>query len=152
MVKTLCIIRGIPGSGKTTKAIELKKSIYPDSVIFEADQFFEKEGSYNFDASKLHYAHIECKQNTETSLINNIKTVIVSNTFTTLKELKPYFELAKQYNYCIVVYELPHAPVIEGTQKNIHNVPEETISRMLKRWQNIPFSVVSDFCIKILSL
>jgi hypothetical protein len=47
---------------------------------------------------------------------------------------------------------MSHTPVIEGTQKNIHNVPEETISRMLKRWQNVPFSMVKDFCVKILSL
>lgn len=46
----LLLIRGLPGSGKSTMAKEYAKAGY---VHCEADQFFEIDGQYRFDASKL---------------------------------------------------------------------------------------------------
>jgi hypothetical protein len=55
---------------------------------------------------------------------------VVSNTLTTEKELKPYYELAEKYNYTVfsLIVENRHG----GT--NVHNVPEETLDKMEKRF------------------
>ena len=51
-MQELIIIRGIPGSGKTTMA----KS-YQGYSHYEADMFFMKDGVYNFDRAKIKNAH-----------------------------------------------------------------------------------------------
>jgi hypothetical protein len=56
--------------------------------------------------------------------------IIVANTSTTARELKPYYDLALKYGYQVfsVIVENRH----EG--KNIHNVPEETLQKMAERF------------------
>ena len=48
--KTLYILRGIPGSGKTTHA---KRLAGTNGVIISADDYFMRDGEYCFDASKF---------------------------------------------------------------------------------------------------
>lgn len=133
MTKTLFLIRGIPGSGKSTFAHQ----IWDDHAICEADKFFyDREGNYNFDASKLHQAHVWCQDRVEVKMIlNKIKDehyteIVVSNTSTTDSELEPYIELANKYGYRVVslIVENRHG------NKSVHNVPEETLEKMEKRF------------------
>ena len=129
--KTLTIIRGLPGSGKSTlaKSIQLNNNLEGNTTFhFEADQYFmDANDNYNFDASKLHFAHQLCQFNTETSMKNGCD-VIVSNTFTTMKEIRPYLDLVEKYDYNIEIIEAT------GNYGSVHNVPEETIERMRNRW------------------
>ena len=69
-MKTLYIVRGVPGSGKSTFA----KSI--GGIHIETDQFFMENGKYNFDITKIKLAHKYCQNQTE-----------------------PYFKLAEKYGY-----------------------------------------------------
>lgn len=56
----LLIIRGIPGTGKSTLAHKLVcDGEY--RAFFEADQYFMTESGYDFDPSKLHAAHAFCR-------------------------------------------------------------------------------------------
>jgi predicted kinase len=128
-MKTLVIMRGIPGAGKSTVSNILSEdNYYP---VFSADDFFTAEdGTYNFDANKLHDAHKQCFSNTEYALNFGAKKVFVANTFTTEKEIKPYKELAEKYNYRFV------SLIVENRHGNesIHNVPSETIDKMINRF------------------
>jgi len=56
-MKELFLLRGLPGAGKST----LAKSLGGKHI--EADMYFEYEGKYKFDASRLKEAHDWC-QNT----------------------------------------------------------------------------------------
>jgi predicted kinase len=132
-MKALFLIRGCPGAGKSTFAL----TIWDHVVICEADKFFyDKEGNYNFDKDKLHLAHKWCYDRVETFMKDNIANeqfypeIVVSNTFTTEKELKPYFELAEKYGYKVfsLIVENRHG------NKNQHNVPEETLLKMKERF------------------
>ena len=50
-MKKLFLVRGLPGSGKSTFA---KALVGSDFLVCEADKFFyDKEGNYNFDATKV---------------------------------------------------------------------------------------------------
>lgn len=118
---TLTLIRGLPGSGKSTVARRLL------GVHYEADQFFMKNGVYEFDATLLYKAHQKCQDNTRASLANG-SNVVVSNTFTTIKELKEYFVIAKEFNI------VPTVITCQNQFQNEHNVPLETLSKMKARW------------------
>ena len=131
----LILIRGIPGSGKSTLARELQKHFAGEygnvqyTSHFEADMFFvDKQGKYNFDVTKLNQAHNWCLEQTRAGLEHG-DTVIVSNTFTTKKELKPYFELAMEFGIMPVVY------LAQNQFTNVHSVPEEKLKAMRDRFQ-----------------
>lgn len=128
MSKKLFIIRGLPGSGKSTLARQLAECHI--MLHFEADQcFIDDKGNYNFDQSKLGFAHANCQQNADIGLTNNI-SVVVSNTFTTVKELRPYFEIAKKHG---IVPTVIHC---QNQFKNVHDVPQEALDRMKARFQH----------------
>lgn len=126
---TLYIIRGIPGSGKTTRAKEILNS-NPEVKHYEADMYFTDEnGNYTFTPSKIKNAHEWCKDNVEQALKSG-NSVVVSNTFTQQWEFKPYIKLAEKYNASVVV------EVVKGAYTNIHGVPTEIIEKMKMRWED----------------
>jgi adenylate kinase family enzyme len=120
------LIRGLPGSGKSTYAQKLL-NIHPDAVHVEADMFFIRDEEYEFEPSKLKEAHDWCFVSFNKALLQSQK-VIVSNTFTTYDELKRYFDTAYLMKVPIVVVEML-------TQyESAHGVPEQTMQRMKSRW------------------
>jgi len=125
MDKILYIVRGLPGSGKSTFA----KSIAP--VNFEADMFFMNDGEYKFDFSKIKEAHQWCQESTQDAMVSGSPKVAVSNTFTQEWEMKPYYEMAEKYGYMVfsVIVENRHGG------KNVHGVPEATLDNMRKRFE-----------------
>jgi predicted kinase len=123
----LILIRGLPGSGKST----LAKTLMTDNTVHvEADMYFidDASGKYVFHPELIRQAHGWC-QNTTGAALAEGKDVIVSNTFTTIKELRPYFDMAK--NFGIV----PTVILAQNQFQNEHNVPEETLKRMRDRFQ-----------------
>jgi predicted kinase len=133
-MKELYLIRGIPGSGKSTFA----HHVWEDYAICEADKFFyDKDGNYNFDASKLREAHEWCRQEVKKRMEENLITpqyypeIVVSNTFTQEWEMEPYFKLAEQYGYKVFSF------IIENRHggKNIHGVPDQKLEQMRNRFE-----------------
>ncbi|CAC5398331.1 CNP [Mytilus coruscus] len=65
--KTMFIMRGVSGSGKST-LVRLIGNIYRDSRICSADQYFMKNGKYQFDKSNLSIAHEKCGEKSKESM------------------------------------------------------------------------------------
>jgi predicted kinase len=126
-MKTLYIVRGVPGSGKSTFAQSL------DCPVFEADQYFidSETGEYKFDGSKIKLAHNWCKLRVEQSMEDDFQKIAVSNTFTQEWEMDTYYELAKQYGYRVfsLIVENRHGGV------NEHGVPEDKLELMKNRFE-----------------
>ncbi len=126
MEKILYIVRGIPGSGKSTFAKQLTAN------VFEADHYFyDNDGNYKFIASEIKDAHKECQDNVRIAMESSIPKIAVSNTSTQEWEMESYFELAKEFGYDVftIIVENRHG----GT--NVHNVPEDKIEQMKKRFE-----------------
>ena len=130
----LFLVRGLPGSGKTSFA----SAIWNDYAVFEADKFsYDKEGNYNFDPSKLKEAHAWCKNEVESRMIEHQNNqqyypeIAVSNTFTQEWEMEDYFKLAEKYEYKVVSLILENR---HGSQ-NVHGVPDEKLQIMKDRFQ-----------------
>ena len=130
----LFLVRGLPGSGKTSFATH----IWNEYAICEADKFFyDKEGNYNFDGSKIKEAHAWCKNEVETRMkdhqINQqyYPEIVVSNTFTQEWEMKDYYDLAEKYGYKVV------SLIVENRHggKNVHGVPDDKLEIMKNRFE-----------------
>jgi predicted kinase len=126
MSEELVLIRGLPGSGKTTCAREFVARGFSH---FEADMYFEDEaGAYRFDASRLADAHAWCVSSTKLALFKK-QNCVVSNTFTRKWEMQPYLSAAKATGAAVRVL------VCNGAFKSVHNVPDEAMRRMRERWE-----------------
>ena len=120
----LYIIRGLPGSGKSTFGAKIADTCHA------ADDFFYKlgNGEYAFDPKRLRDAHDYCQLAVERDMIRGL-TVAVANTFSRRWEAEPYYELAEKYGYSVFVVEC------QNQFGSVHNVPEETILAMARRWE-----------------
>ena len=125
MNKNLYLLRGLPGSGKSTMANML------NATCFEADMYFMRDGEYRFDHTKLKMAHKWCQDSVEDCMNLRYERIAVSNTFTQEWEMQAYYDLAKKHGYTVfsIIVENRH-----GGQ-NIHNVPDESIERMRARFE-----------------
>ena len=123
----LVMVRGLPGSGKTTVASVLKLLGYQH---FEADMFFVgNDGVYRHDSSRIGEAHTWCQSSVKAALDRG-ERVVVCNTFTRLKEIEPYLAMTSD----VQVLEAG------GRWRNQHGVPLEKISAMRARWEPLPSS------------
>jgi predicted kinase len=121
----LILIRGLPGSAKSTLAKMLANE---KCIHLEADMYFMVNGEYHWNASGLPYAHAWCQSRTDDELGNG-NSVVVSNTFTTQKEVDPYLKIAKDHRIT------PMIILMQNDFGNVHNVPQEAINRMRDRFQ-----------------
>ena len=124
----LYLVRGLPGSGKSSF---VKHQLHALVNHYEADMYFVDPSTreYKFDFDKLFQAHKWCQDKTQYSLSGGFDTW-VSNTFTTKKELRPYFEIAKETDSALVCMTM------HGSFKSIHDVPEEAMTRMRNRFEH----------------
>lgn len=127
----LTLVRGLPGSGKSTLAERLAANT--NAVWLEADHYFLVpyvwENIYLWTGDLVKDAHRRCYSLTEEALRCG-HSVVVSNTFTRVWEMKGYFTLAKLYSVDIEVI------ACKNQFGSRHNVPEEKLAAMAARWED----------------
>tara|TARA_B100000131_G_scaffold202804_1_gene194763 strand:- start:926 stop:1339 length:414 start_codon:yes stop_codon:yes gene_type:complete len=123
-IYTLYIVRGLPGSGKSSLAKKLTE------VVYSADDFFtNKKGEYNFNAKLLGKAHEWCWGKVRDAMFIGVNAVAVANTFTQAWEAEKYYQIAEEYGYSVFVIEC------QNDFGNVHDVPQESIDAMKERWE-----------------
>lgn len=123
------ILRGLPGSGKSTFAKWL--AVEYGFVHLEADDHFYVGGEYRFDPARVADAHALVVRDAMARLQSGAR-VVVANTHARLWEMAAIVGAATivQRSFCIVE--------CTGTKTNIHAVPEAVISGMRSRWEGVP--------------
>jgi predicted kinase len=127
------IVRGLPGSGKTTLAQRLEPGAF-----FAADDYFTgPDGSYDFVAAKVPAAHAWVQAEVEVACRRG-RNVAVHNTFTQRWEMEPYLRLAAKYGHRVVVVDCFDAGMTNEdlAEKNVHGVPVESIRAMRERYEH----------------
>jgi predicted kinase len=129
--KTLILLRGLPGSGKSTFAAILSEDgKYP---VYCIDDYFTdpKTGTYTFDFANNFKAYRDCEERTEKSMQSQKKKIIVENVFSLEWEMEPYFQLAKTYAYQV------HVMTMENRHggENIHGIDREKTQRIADKFK-----------------
>lgn len=141
-------MRGIPGSGKSTKAGTLTDS----ENIYSTDDYWGP--NYEFDISKIGMAHRWNQHRVSEAMIAEKPIIVVDNTNITWKEVDPYVVAAMRKGYDVEFVEPTSQwwhDFIEAKNKvdknllelaehafhvkNTHNVPLFVIQKMMIRWQ-----------------
>lgn len=133
-MKKLIILRGLPGSGKSTWV----KRYAQDAVVCSADHYFIKSGEYSFSPKELTQAHQACQTHCKEAMAQG-KFVVVDNTNISRWEFEPYVKLAKEYNYSVIYITVGGRSDRECrvyAARNSHGVPLEAIRRMASRWED----------------
>ena len=130
----LILLRGVSGAGKSTVA-----ELFIDATIISTDDFFMKDGKYQFDANSLVENHMKCTAKAEqamdtASAVSDVKhTLVIHNTFTKQWEMTPYLILAAKYGYTV------HTLIVENRHgsDSIHDVPQTSVDAQRKRFEVI---------------
>jgi predicted kinase len=123
------ILRGLPGSGKSTFARRLASEF--SFIHLEADDHFYIDGVYRFDPARVADAHALVVRDALAHLQAG-RRVVVANTHVRLWEMAAIVGAATivQQSFCIAEFK--------GRFENIHNVPENVFSGMVARWEKAP--------------
>ena len=120
----LTIIRGLPGSGKSTYA----KNHY-NCLILENDMFHMQDGKYMWDKDHMPQAIDWCMETCANALSLGMD-VVVSNTFTKRSSITKYIELADMYGADWEVIRCT------GKYENVHSVPKYVLESMESRFED----------------
>ncbi len=130
--KVMYVMRGLPGSGKTTMARTLSKYVYA------TDDFWMKDGKYVFNIERLKEAHRWNVNRVEDVLKESMSPIVVDNTNLESRDIKPYLLLAMEYNYSVILAE-PDTPwkhdIAVLAEKNLHHIGAEVLQKKLVRFK-----------------
>lgn len=130
----LIIVRGLPGSGKSTYAKQIKKV----RAVVEIEMYFTTPaGDYHFNLSKLQDAHHWCQELVRSFLAVR-RPVVVANIFSRKWEIDHYLRIAEDLKVPVEIHKCV------GSFTNIHGIPKTTIQAMRERWEDMPGEIVID--------
>ncbi|XP_004631125.2 NEDD4-binding protein 2-like 2 [Octodon degus] len=135
--KLLILLRGLPGSGKTTLSrILLGQS--RDGIVFSTDDYFHHQDGYRYNVNQLGDAHDWNQNRAKQAIAQGRSPVIIDNTNTQAWEMKPYVEMAIGKGYRVEFHE-PETwwkfDPEELEKRNKHGVSRKKIAQMLDRYE-----------------
>jgi hypothetical protein len=131
-MKTVILLRAVSGAGKSTLA-EIFNTKVGWLTVCADDYFTDKNGVYNFDATKLGIAHMECQKKFMEALSDpTVEGIVVANTNTKESEFSFYEKAAKEADaqFFSLIVENRHGNV------DVHGVPDATKQRQAENIKN----------------
>ena len=140
MNRTVYIMRGIPGSGKSTVAEQIVEGYGycgpgPAPIIHSTDELCMVNGEYQFDIELAPARHAQNLLNFRASLWRGIAVVVVDNTNVKHEQYMPYVEAAQEAGYAVVFVEMAHPDLDVAVERTTHGVTKEIINQMTLDWE-----------------
>ena len=117
------ILRGVPGSGKST-AIKAIKAIFNNISVHSTDSYFMIDGEYRFDPSKIVENHTK---NYESFVEAHKTTNVVVCDNTNIKK----WEFQKYKIGTTIEILFQPSDLDTHMKRNTHNVPKEVLQAMI---------------------
>ena len=140
--KELILVRGLPGSGKSTLGAYLggqkPGSIEKPPTLVESDMYFMLNGQYAWTRAMLSLAHSWCRAESFRRL-RFLDRVVVANVFAKRDQILPYIEQARQLKCQVWLIEPEgnRLSVEELAARNTHGVPLQRIQEMKASWEKM---------------
>lgn len=128
----LIILRGFPGSGKSTLGLEIYNQFGIQYI--EPDSFITKGSLYNYYGDNYDDALIRCKK----FILDNLgfMDICIGDVFPTKYELNDLISLAIQCYSNYIIIDLPKISFKESYLRNIHSVNKDDLIRMYEKWED----------------
>lgn len=127
-MKTVIILRGVSGCGKTTLAKHLMSQMDNCKIVSADYYLLDEHGNFKYSRERLAAGKRLCLQTFEEYLTQSVETIIVDNTNVSPEHFEEYRRLATLYDYQIFTIVLEN----RAGFKDVHNIPFEA-----KEWQKI---------------
>jgi len=127
----LYLVRGLPGSGKTSLAKKISSAeVCADYYV---ERIAEESGLTYNEVWQDHVkaAHAWCRTTVESWMGWQINDIVVHNVFATKKSMQFYLDLAKHYDYEVNIISVENYT----QRKNTHGVDSSIIRRMAGSWE-----------------
>lgn len=132
MAKTLYIMRGLPGSGKTTKAQEL------GGVIVSHDDVLPEDRD-TLTPADWKQVKAQAVGKVKRAMRAGAESVVVDNCHVTRGSFMHYERLAERFGYSIVNVDMHAQPtretVLRCFKRTTHLTPLRVIEEMATRWE-----------------
>ncbi len=126
-MKTVIILRGAPGAGKSSLSTLL--SVHAGAKIVSTDKHLQVDGRYDWSPAALLTAHEKCFADFTSALCMEREIIVVDNCNSRSRDMARYAASAKAHGY--VVRQI----IVENTHggRSVHNVPEHIVERAKQR-------------------
>ena len=132
--KTCYIFRGPPGSGKTTVAERLTKTL-PGLVYISMDRYrTDEKGNYHFDPSKVAEDVKRMKEEFYQAVFRGELNVVLDNVHSRYWEYGWAAKQAYDFGYIVHVVEV-QADLMTCFHRQRHPVPWDKLVEIFERWE-----------------
>lgn len=147
MPKIVYVLRGLPGSGKSTFAQKRWPGLTPaqfapakwSPISVSADHYFTNlaTGEYSFGVAKLAEAHGRAYKRLGQAMVDGVEEIVVDNTHTTRQEYSTVEALAAEHGYEVKIIDLFDGGLSNEAlaERNVHQVPLKNIEKFRARWE-----------------
>lgn len=131
----LTIIRGLPGSGKSTFARELSDKL--GITLLEPDALLVQEGIYNYSPERHAEAARMARYMVKDVIVTCQADCIYADVLPALQDVKRLIHCIDMYTnrFTYEVHDMPLLTAEESFERNLHKVRKSDIKRMSEQWE-----------------
>ena len=136
--KKIKIIRGVPGIGKRNYVYYLESNLNREYIICDWNNFFIKDGKYEFNGKDTSKAESYCLQTYLNAIKNDIKRIYVIGNFNQKWQYDNYIKLANLFNYKVDITELECKNTTElmyYNNRSVHKIPYTKSLKVFQNWE-----------------
>lgn len=136
--KIALILRGVPGSGKSS-FVDMILKAYPMAAIHAVDDLHrDSDSHFVWNEPKTRAFYLLNFANFIKSCESEMPLVVCDCINLTVEDFEPYLEAAREFGYqaYVVVPDMPTAEV--AAVRNAHGVTKHQIDEMFNSWENWP--------------